>query len=40
MDLEAMEEIEVIAAQLCAEVFNAQYAELQVRWRTCLVSWR
>ena len=30
MGLEAIEEIEVIAAQLCAEVFNAQYAEIRV----------
>ncbi|SFL45946.1 serine hydroxymethyltransferase [Shimia aestuarii] len=30
MGLEAMEEIEVIAAELCAEVFEAQYAEIRV----------
>ena len=30
MGLEAIEEIEVIAAQLCAEVFNAGYAEIRV----------
>lgn len=30
MGLEAIEEIEVIAAQLCAEVFDAQYAEIRV----------
>ena len=28
--LEAIEEIEVISAELCAEVFNAQYAEIRV----------
>jgi glycine hydroxymethyltransferase len=30
MGLEAIEEIEVIAAELCAEVFNAEYAEIRV----------
>lgn len=30
MGLEAIEEIEVIAAELCAEVFDASYAELRV----------
>lgn len=30
MGLEAIEEIEVIAAELCAEVFNATYAEIRV----------
>lgn len=30
MGLEAIEEIEVIAAQLCAEVFGADYAEIRV----------
>ncbi|MRU16566.1 aminotransferase class I/II-fold pyridoxal phosphate-dependent enzyme [Roseovarius sp. A21] len=30
MGLEAIEEIEVIAAELCAEVFNARYAEIRV----------
>ncbi|MFN0262733.1 serine hydroxymethyltransferase [Tepidamorphus sp. 3E244] len=30
MGLEAIEEIEVIAAELCAEVFGAQYAEVRV----------
>ena len=30
MGLEAIEEIEVIAAELCAEVFAAQYAEIRV----------
>lgn len=30
MGLEAIEEIEVIAAQLCAEVFDASYAEVRV----------
>lgn len=30
MGLEATEEIEVIAAELCAEVFNAKYAEIRV----------
>ncbi len=30
MGLEAIEEIEVIAAELCAEVFGAQYAEIRV----------
>ncbi len=30
MGLEAIEEIEVICAELCAEVFNAQYAEIRV----------
>jgi glycine hydroxymethyltransferase len=30
MGLEAIEEIEVICAQLCAEVFNAKYAEIRV----------
>ena len=30
MGLEAIEEIEVIAAQLCAEVFQAKYAEIRV----------
>ena len=30
MGLEAIEEIEVIAAQLCAEVFDAKYAEVRV----------
>ena len=30
MGLEAIEEIEVIAAQLCAEVFDAQFAEVRV----------
>ncbi len=30
MGLEAIEEIEVIAAQLCAEVFGAKYAEIRV----------
>jgi len=30
MGLEAIEEIEVIAAQLCAEVFGASYAEIRV----------
>ncbi len=30
MGLEAIEEIEVIAAQLCGEIFDAQYAEVRV----------
>ncbi|MEP1884935.1 MAG: aminotransferase class I/II-fold pyridoxal phosphate-dependent enzyme [Paracoccaceae bacterium] len=30
MGLEAIEEIEVIAAQLCAQVFDAQFAEIRV----------
>ena len=30
MGLEAIEEIEVIAAQLCADVFDARYAEIRV----------
>ena len=30
MGLEAIEEIEVIAAELCAQVFNAKYAEIRV----------
>jgi glycine hydroxymethyltransferase len=30
MGLEAIEEIEVICAELCAEVFNAKYAEIRV----------
>lgn len=30
MGLEAIEEIEVISAELCAEVFNAEYAEIRV----------
>ncbi|MEO1107262.1 MAG: aminotransferase class I/II-fold pyridoxal phosphate-dependent enzyme [Pseudomonadota bacterium] len=30
MGLEAIEEIEVIATQLCAEVFNARFAEIRV----------
>jgi len=30
MGLEAIEEIEVIAAELCAEIFAAQYAEIRV----------
>ncbi len=30
MGLEAIEEIEVIAAQLCADVFNARFAEVRV----------
>ena len=30
MGLEAIEEIEVIAAQLCAQVFDARYAEIRV----------
>lgn len=30
MGLEAIEEIEVIAAELCAEIFEAQYAEIRV----------
>ena len=30
MGLEAIEQIEVIAAELCAEVFNAKYAEIRV----------
>lgn len=30
MGLEAIEEIEVVAAQLCAEVFQADYAEIRV----------
>ncbi|MDP7149978.1 MAG: aminotransferase class I/II-fold pyridoxal phosphate-dependent enzyme [Paracoccaceae bacterium] len=30
MGLEAIEEIEVIAAQLCAEIFDAKYAEVRV----------
>jgi len=30
MGLEAIEEIEVISAELCAEVFNADYAEIRV----------
>ena len=30
MGLEAIEEIEVIAAELCAEVFNATYAEIRI----------
>ncbi|MEZ5878998.1 MAG: aminotransferase class I/II-fold pyridoxal phosphate-dependent enzyme [Tepidamorphaceae bacterium] len=30
MGLEAIEEIEVIAAQLCADVFDAKYAEIRV----------
>ncbi len=30
MGLEAIEEIEVIAAQLCAEIFDANYAEVRV----------
>ena len=30
MGLEAIEEIEVIAAELCAEIFNADYAEIRI----------
>ena len=30
MGLEAIEEIEIIAAELCAEVFNARFAEIRV----------
>ena len=30
MGLEAVEEIEVIAAELCAEVFDAEFAEIRV----------
>lgn len=30
MGLEAIEEIEIISAELCAEVFNARYAEIRV----------
>ncbi len=30
MGLEAIEEIEVIAAELCADIFNAKYAEIRV----------
>ena len=30
MGLEAIEQIEIIAAELCAEVFNATYAEIRV----------
>ncbi len=30
MGLEAIEQIEVIAAELCAEVFEAKYAEIRV----------
>ena len=30
MGLEAIEEIEIIAAELCAEVFDASYAEVRV----------
>ena len=30
MGLEAIEEIEVITAELCAEIFNAKYAEIRV----------
>ena len=30
MGLEAIEEIEIIAAELCAQVFNAKYAEIRV----------
>ena len=30
MGLEAIEEIEVIAAELCAEIFDAEYAEIRV----------
>jgi glycine hydroxymethyltransferase len=30
MGLETIEEIEVIAAQLCAELFDAEYAEIRV----------
>ena len=30
MGLEAIEEIEVIAAELCAEIFRARYAEIRV----------
>ncbi len=30
MGLEAIEEIEVICAELCAEIFNAKYAEIRV----------
>jgi len=30
MGLEAVEEIEVIAAELCAEIFNARFAEIRV----------
>jgi len=30
MGLEAIEEIEIIAAQLCAEIFQARYAEIRV----------
>ena len=35
MGLEAIEEIEVIAAQLCAEVFDAKFAEVCALWRDC-----
>ena len=40
--LEAIEEIEVIAAALAAEVFSAAYAEIRVgpaRWPISTVSW-
>ena len=30
MGLEAIEQIEVICAELCAEVFQAKYAEIRV----------
>ena len=33
MGLEAIEEIEVICAELCAEVFNADFAEIRVAGR-------
>jgi len=42
MGLEAIERIEVIAAELAAEVFGARYAEVRVgsgRWPTSTSSW-
>lgn len=41
--LEAVEEIEVIAAELAAEIFHANYAEIRIgsgAWPTSTASWR
>jgi hypothetical protein len=40
MGLEAIEQIEVIAAELVAEVFGARYAEIRVPSPTCTASSR
>jgi hypothetical protein len=42
MGLEAFEQIEVITAELCAEIFQAKYAEIRVAsgpWQISMPSW-